>query len=81
MSAAQPESRDTVSLGRELEQLEEIVRRLEAEDVDLDEALALFEEGVRRLRAARDRLAQAELKVQTVMESAAGDLTASDLDV
>ncbi|HJP56483.1 MAG TPA: exodeoxyribonuclease VII small subunit [Gemmatimonadales bacterium] len=81
MSAAQPESRDTVSLGRELEQLEEIVRRLEAEDVDLDEALALFEEGVRRLRAARDRLAQAELKVQSVMESAAGDLTASDLDV
>ena len=64
MSDAQPESRDTVSLGRELEQLEEIVRRLEAEDVDLDEALALFEEGVRRLRAARDRLAQAELKVQ-----------------
>ena len=81
MSAAQPESRDTVSLGRELEQLEEIVRRLEAEDVDLDEALALFEEGVRRLRAARDRLAQAELKVQSVVESAAGDLTASDLDV
>jgi exodeoxyribonuclease VII small subunit len=81
MSDAQPESRDTVSLGRELEQLEEIVRRLEAEDVDLDEALALFEEGVRRLRAARDRLAQAELKVQSVMESAAGDLTASDLDV
>jgi exodeoxyribonuclease VII small subunit len=81
MSAAQPESRDTVSLGRELEQLEEIVRRLEAEDVDLDEALALFEEGVRRLRAARDRLAQAELKVQSVLESAAGDLTASDLDV
>ena len=81
MSAAQPESRDTVSLGRELEQLEEIVRRLEAEDVDLDEALALFEEGVRRLRAARDRLAQAELKVQSVMECAAGDLTASDLDV
>ena len=81
MSDAQPESRDTVSLGRELEQLEEIVRRLEAEDVDLDEALALFEDGVRRLRAARDRLAQAELKVQSVMESAAGDLTASDLDV
>ena len=81
MSDAQPESRDTVSLGRELEQLEEIVRRLEAEDVDLDEALALFEEGVRRLRAARDRLAQAELKVQSVMERAAGDLTASDLDV
>ena len=34
--------------------LEEIVRRLEADDVDLDAALALFEEGVARLRAARE---------------------------
>ncbi len=74
-------SEESLSLGRELEQLEEIVRRLEAEDVDLDDALALFEEGVRRLRSARDRLAQAELKVQSVMETAAGDITASDLDV
>ena len=52
--------------------LEEIVRRLEADDVELDAALALFEEGVARLRAARERLAAAELKVQTVLEEAAG---------
>ncbi len=69
------------SLARELEQLEDIVRRLEADDVDLDDALALFEDGVRRLRAARDRLAQAELKVQSVLEGAGGDLVTGDLDV
>ena len=49
--------------------------------MDLDDALALFEDGVRRLRAARDRLAQAELKVQSVLEGAGGDLVTGDLDV
>ena len=76
-----PKDDGTPSLARELEQLEDIVRRLEADDVDLDDALALFEDGVRRLRAARDRLAQAELKVQSVLEGAGGDLVTGDLDV
>ena len=64
----------------ELARLEEIVRRLEADDVELDAALALFEEGVARLRAARERLTEAELKVQAVLEDAAGDLRFTDLD-
>lgn len=68
------------SIAGELARLEEIVRRLEAEDVELDAALALFEEGVARLRAARGRLAAAELKVQAVLEEAGGDLRAADLD-
>lgn len=76
-----PKDAGSPSLARELEQLEDIVRRLEADDVDLDDALALFEDGVRRLRAARDRLAQAELKVQSVLEGAGGDLMTGDLDV
>lgn len=69
----------TPSLASDLARLEEIVRRLEAEDADLDDALALFEEGVQRLRAARDRLAEAELKVQSVLEQADGSLRATDL--
>ncbi|MEP7325095.1 MAG: exodeoxyribonuclease VII small subunit [Gemmatimonadota bacterium] len=67
------------SLGDELRRLEEIVRRLEAEDVDLDAALALFEEGVARLRAARERLQEAEVKVQRVLERADGSLGVRDI--
>ena len=59
-----------MSIAQDLNRLEEIVRRLEAEEVDLDAALALFEEGVTRLRAARERLASAEVKVQTVLQEA-----------
>jgi exodeoxyribonuclease VII small subunit len=54
--------------GKQLERLEAIVRRLESEELDLDEALKLFEEGVERLRAAREQLSQAELKVKKVLE-------------
>jgi exodeoxyribonuclease VII small subunit len=68
------------SIADELSRLEEIVRRLEADDVELDAALALFEEGVARLRAARERLGAVELKVQTVLEEAGGDLRYTDLD-
>ena len=62
------------TIADDLTRLEEIVRRLEADDVELDAALALFEEGVARLRAARERLAAADLKVQAVLEEAGGEL-------
>ena len=39
------------TIADDLARLEDIVRRLEADDVELDAALALFEEGVARLRA------------------------------
>jgi len=70
----------TARLADELARLEEIVRKLEAEDLELDAALTLFEEGVVRLRAARERLAAAELKVQAVLEQAGGDIRLTDLD-
>src|SRR4051812_21060344 len=64
MSGPSPLPQETSSLADELAKLEEIVRRLEGDDVELDAALALFEEGVARLRAARERLASAEVKVR-----------------
>jgi exodeoxyribonuclease VII small subunit len=68
------------TIADDLTRLEEIVRRLESDDIELDAALALFEEGVARLRSARERLAAADLKVQTVLEGAGGDLHLQDLD-
>jgi exodeoxyribonuclease VII small subunit len=70
----------STSVSDELARLEEIVRRLEAEDLELDAALALIEEGVARLRAARERLAAAELKVQAVLEDASGELRFTKID-
>lgn len=69
-----------VPLSEELARLEEIVRKLEADDLELDAALVLFEEGVARLRAARERLAKAELKVQAVLEEAGGEIRVTKID-
>jgi exodeoxyribonuclease VII small subunit len=80
MRKAETAITDTPPLAEELARLEDIVRKLEADDVDLDAALALFEEGVARLRSARERLAAAELKVQSVLEEASGDIRLTDLD-
>jgi len=69
------------SFRQALERLEAVVRELERSDVDLDRALALFEEGVRELREARALLEEAELRVRTVVEKADGSLGLKDTDV
>jgi len=71
---------EQTSFAHQLERLEEIVRRLEAEDLDLDDALKLFEEGVERLRQARERLTVAEAKVKQVLSEHAGKLRVEDFD-
>lgn len=64
----------------ELERLEVIVRSLERDDLDLDRALALFQEGVERLRAARALLERSELTVRRVLEAADGTVTSEPVD-
>jgi len=68
------------SFGVELERLEAIVRALEDSEVDLDEALGLFQEGVERLKTARKLLQETELTVQKVVQAADADLPDDDLD-
>jgi exodeoxyribonuclease VII small subunit len=68
------------TLQDDLKRLEEVVRQLEAEDIDLDKGIALFEEGIKRLRSAREQLASVEQRVQKVLEQAGGELTLTDLD-
>ena len=65
----------------ELERLEALVRELERDDLDLDRALALFEEGVARLRSARSLLDATEARVRKVIAEADGQVAERDLDV
>lgn len=63
-----------------LARLEAIVHELEAEGMDLDRALRLFEEGVERLRDASGSLASAEGRVRELVEQAEGTFTLEDRD-
>ena len=58
---------DAPSLEARLKRLEEIVRSIEAADLDLEGALALFEEGVEHVRGAEATLRIAELKVEELL--------------
>ncbi len=59
-------------LDRRIERIEEIVRLLDSDSLGLDDALALFEEGVGHLRRAQETLASAELRVEELI-GATGD--------
>ncbi len=61
------------SFRAELERLEAIVRALEDSDVDLDEALELFQEGVEHLKSARKLLQHTELTLRKVAKAADGE--------
>ena len=69
-----------MSFGAELERLEAIVRNLEDSEVDLDEALKLFQEGVKRLKNARKLLQDTELTVKKVVDAADASLPDDDVD-
>lgn len=64
-----------------LERLERIVDRLDREELELDEALELFEEGVGHLRTAGRLLRDARGRVEELIEDAAGELEAVEFDL
>jgi exodeoxyribonuclease VII small subunit len=69
-----------MTIEERLTRLEEIVEALEAEPLDLAEALALFEEGVQCLREAGGTLTEAEAHVKRLTELADGAFEVEALD-
>ena len=61
-----------------LERLNEIAGRLEGDGMELDESLALFEEGVRLLRFAEAVLSGADARVRQLLEDAGGGFRFGD---
>lgn len=62
-------------------ELESIVERLGGNDLELDEALELFERGVTCLRDASGLLDSAEGRVEELIASASGDFEAIGFEV
>jgi exodeoxyribonuclease VII small subunit len=63
-----------------LTRLQEIVDELEHEELELDRALRLFEEGVSRLREASADLSRAEAQVRLLVEKTDGTFELPALD-
>lgn len=60
---------EDLSLEGRLGRLESILARMESEEVELDEAVQLFEEGVGHVREAERVLAETELRVEELLAS------------
>ncbi|HTW91465.1 MAG TPA: exodeoxyribonuclease VII small subunit [bacterium] len=63
---------EAVDFEKALDELESIVKQLEAGNLALDKSLALFERGVQLARACKERLAEAELKVSQLVKDKQG---------
>ena len=80
MSKAPQATASVAPFEARLERLEAIVRELDDEEVPLDRALTLFEEGVGELKAAQAALAQAEATLKVLVEQADGTFALNELD-
>lgn len=63
-----------------LNDLEKIVKQLEDGDLPLEKSLKLFEDGVKLSRECRERLTNAERRIEVLLQDADGGLKLENLD-
>lgn len=63
----------SIGLETRLSRLETIVSALEREDLELEEALGLFEEGIVHLRKAQETIRSGELRIERLLEGEDGE--------
>ena len=69
-----------MSFESNLKRLEQIVAQLEGDRLELNDSLALFEEGIELLRQASEELSETEVKVKELVEKADGALELRDFN-
>lgn len=62
------------SFEKNLAELEQVVKGLEASDVSLEDMIALFEKGVKLTRECTDALDSAEQKITVLMKNRDGEI-------
>lgn len=70
--AAKPVSEEP-SFEDALQRLESVVEAMESDDLPLEQLLSRFEEGTRLVRVCQSRLSEAELKIQALEKTLAGE--------
>ena len=64
------------TLEKDLDKLDELVKKMDAKDISLDESFAVYEEGMKILKGANEKLDEVEKKVKVLQED--GSLTDFD---
>ncbi len=71
-------NKDEISFESAMKRLDEISAELEKEGVSLEDALALYEEGVSLVRKCNEQLEKAERKVKILRMTPDGEMTEED---
>ena len=71
-----PEPQRKGEFEKSLARLEEVVKRLESTDLSLDEAMSLFEEGVKLSQECQKQLEETEGRVEILLKRADGKIAA-----
>jgi exodeoxyribonuclease VII small subunit len=72
---------EKLSLGKAIDQLEVIVQRLEREELELEDALRLFDEGMELIRAAEHELSESQGRLKQVLTDRRGRERVVDFEV
>ncbi|MEE8592684.1 MAG: exodeoxyribonuclease VII small subunit [Candidatus Bipolaricaulota bacterium] len=70
-----------MNLEQELKQLEDIAKKLESNELPLDEAITLFEAGIALATSIRTALNEAKIRIETVVEGSRDSFTLEPLDL
>lgn len=71
---------DNIPFEEALKKLEGIVEAMESDDLPLETLLARYEEGSKLVKVCREKLSEAELKIQQLEKNAAGELKLKPLE-
>jgi exodeoxyribonuclease VII small subunit len=72
---------EKLRLGKALNRLEEIVESLEREELELEDALRLFDEGMELIRTAERELIESEGRIKQVLVDKRGRQRLADVDL
>ncbi|HMP84859.1 MAG TPA: exodeoxyribonuclease VII small subunit [Verrucomicrobiota bacterium] len=72
--AADAAKGDNLPFEDAIKKLETIVETMESGDLPLESLLARYEEGVKLAKICREKLAEAEVKIQQLEKTASGEL-------
>ena len=79
--ANQTKNPATLPFEEALQKLESIVEAMESGDLPLETLLDRYEEGSRLVKVCQTKLEEAELKIQKLEKTAAGDLVLKPIDI
>lgn len=63
-----PQEKERFDFERALQRLSEVLKELESDDVPLEKAIALYEEGMKLSKMCSARLEEAELRIEQVAQ-------------